>query len=434
MPACDAGFLRLGNPTMRREHMSEVDLMILPGTVLQDLRYGARMLFRNPGFTAVAVLALALGIGLNTAVFTAYKAMFARPFDARDPGEMVNLALVRDSGEVDFSFSYPDYEAYRDSVHSFRGLIAFSNEHPRLSNAGGMISQRTSAAGSLVGRLGLFPSAASNAEFASVFLVSENYFKVLGVAALRGRTFDLIGIPELVASPSVLISENYWQKRFGGDPAMLSKTIHLNDARFTIVGVTPHDFVGTSAVVPDFWLPLSLEPLVHADDNWLRNRENQCCRLFGRLAPGVTMRQAQAEMTLLADHVRTLHDPHLESAKPVTALVWPGTLLPRPLKLTPGLYLTILLIMVAAGMVLAVACANVASLQMARARSRQNELRTRLSLGASRLRIVRQLLTESALLGLVAGVLALLFTWALLRAVCGPGRQRLSRRRGHTHF
>jgi hypothetical protein len=282
MPACDAGFLRLGNPTMRREHMSEVDLMILPGTVLQDLRYGARMLFRNPGFTAVAVLALALGIGLNTAVFTAYKAMFARPFDARDPGEMVNLALVRDSGEVDFSFSYPDYEAYRDFVHSFRGLIAFSNEHPRLSNAGGMISQRTSAAGSLVGRLGLFPSAASNAEFASVFLVSENYFKVLGVAALRGRTFDLIGIPELVASPSVLISENYWQKRFGGDPAMLSKTIHLNDARFTIVGVTPHDFVGTSAVVPDFWLPLSLEPLVHADDNWLRNRENQCCRLFGR--------------------------------------------------------------------------------------------------------------------------------------------------------
>jgi len=390
--------------------------MILPETVLQDLRYGARMLRRNVGFTVVAVLALAIGIGLNTAVFTIYKGLIDRHFDARNPDDMVNLALIRESGDIDFSFSYPDYEAYRDSAHSFSGLIAFTTEHPRLSNAGGLISQRTSAAGSLVGRLGLLPSMASNAEFANVYVVSENYFKVLGVAALRGRTFDSIGIRELVASPAVLITENYWQRRFGSDPAMLGRTILLNTARFTIVGVTPHNFVGTSAVVPDFWLPLRLQPLLHPDDNSLRDRENQRCRLFGRLAPGVSQRQAQAEMTLLADHVRTLHDPHSESAKPVTALVWPGTLLPRPLKLTPGPYLAIRLIMVAAGMVLAVACANVASLQMARARSRQNELLTRLSLGASRLRIVRQLLTESALLGLVSGVMALLFTWALLRA------------------
>ena len=389
--------------------------MILPETVLQDLRYGVRMLCRNPGFTAVAVFALTLGIGLNTAVFTAYKGLVARPLDARDPSEMVNLALVRNSGDVVSDFSYPDYEAYRESAHCFSGVIAFRSEHPRLSNAGGIISQRTSAAGSLVGRLGLLPSAATNAEFASVFVVSENYFKVLGVAALRGRTFDSIAIPDLVASPSVLISENYWQKRFGGDPAMLGKTIRLNDASFTVVGITPHDFVGTTAVVPDFWLPLSLEPLLHADGNWLRNRENQCCRLFARLAPGVSIDQAQAAMTLLADHLRTLHDPRSEWAKPATLLVWQATLLPRPLKFTPGLQLTVLLIMAAAGMVLVVACANVASLQMARARSRQNELRTRLSVGASRPRIIRQLLTESALLGVVSGALALLFTWALLR-------------------
>ena len=386
--------------------------MIAPGTILQDLRYGARMLFRNPGFTAVAVLALAIGIGLNTAVFTAYKAMLARPLDARNPGEMVNLALIRDSGAADFSFSYPDYEAYRDSVHSFSGVIAFNPEHMRLSNAGGIISQQTSAAGSLAGRLGLLPSVTSNAEFASVWVVSENYFKVLGAAALRGRTFDSMGIPELVASPSVLISEDCWRGRFGGDPAVLGKTIRLNAAPVTIVGITPHGFVGTSVGEPAFWLPVSLEPLVHADDDWLRNRENQFCRLFARLAPGISIRQAQAEMNVLADHLRTQHDPHSESAKPAAVLVWPGSPFPRPLKLMPGL----LLIMVAAGMVLVVACANVASLQMARARSRQNELRTRLSLGASRLRIVRQLLTESALLGLVAGVVALMFTWALLRA------------------
>ena len=196
---------------------------------------------------------------------------------------------------------------------------------------------------------------------------------------------------------------------------MLGKTIRLDGAAVTIAGITPHDFVGTAIGAPDFWLPLSLEPLVHGDENWLRDRENLRFRLFGRLASGVRINRAQAEMTTVADHLRTLHDPHSDSAKPATVLVWPGSPFPLPLKLYPGLTLTILLIMAAAGMVLAVACANVGSLQLARARSRQNELHTRLSLGASRLRVIRQLLTESALLGLLAGALAFVFTWALLK-------------------
>ncbi len=376
--------------------------MVLRGEGLfQDLRYGFRQLRRNAGFTTVAVFALALGIGVNTAVFTAYKAMVARTIDARDPSAIVNLALVRDSGAADFSFSYPDYEAYRDSVRSFSGLIAFSLEQMRISDAGGVVSQRSSAG--------------SKAEFASVFAVSENYFKVLGIATLRGRSFDSIGVPELMASPSVLISENYWEKRYARDPAVLGKTVRLNGAAVQIAGITPHDFAGTGVSVPDFWLPLSLEPLVHADSNWLRDRENLRYRLFGRLAPGVSMSQARAEMTLVADRLRTLHDAHSELAKHATVLVWPGSLFPLPLTFFRGLTLAILFIMAAAGMVLVVACANVGSLQLARARSRQNELHTRLSLGASRLRIIRQLLTESALLGVVAGMLALLFTWALLK-------------------
>ena len=232
---------------------------------------------------------------------------------------------------------------------------------------------------------------------------------------MRGRTFVAGESAKLSASPPALISENYWQRRFGGDPAILGKTIRLNRIAFTIVGITPHNFVGTTVEAPDFWIPLNFEPLVHPDDNWLRNRESLCCRIFARLAPGVSIDQAQAEMTLLAGQLRTLHDPHSDLGKVTKAVISPGSPFPYPLH--GGMEYAILLIMAAVGMVLVIACANVASLQLARAASRQSELGMRMSLGASRSRIIRQLLTESALLGLVAGAVALLFSWAFLQVV-----------------
>jgi macrolide transport system ATP-binding/permease protein len=381
-------------------------------TVLQDLRYGARTLLRSARFTAVSILALALGIGVNTAVFTAYRAFVVRPLDARDPGTMVNVALRLQSGVTSARFSYPDYEAYRDHLHSFSGVIAFAIEQLRLTGADGIRSQRSSEDGSAMRRLGLLPPAANNAEFAATFMVSENYLSVLGVTALGGRPFESIGLPELSASPAVLISENYWQRRFAGDPAVLGKTVRLNGAAFTIAGITPHNFIGTSVAVPDFWLPLSLEPLVHRESRRLRDRDDQFCRVFGRLAPGVGMTQAQAETTLLASQLRTLHDPHSDLSKDVTALISPGS--PFPGEMNAGLRLAIVLIMVGAGMVLVIACANAASLQLARATTRQQELGMRLSLGASRPRLIRQLLTESALIGLLAGGIALPLTWALM--------------------
>src|SRR5262249_5441593 len=160
-----------------------------------------------PWSTAVTILSLALGIGVNTAVFTAHEAFVDRPLDARSPSELVNIALRRDSGSAEYAFSYPDYEAYRESVRGFSGLIAFRPGRVTLSSAGGMVDQRTSYQRSPIARL--MAPGASNAEFAQVFIVSDNYFRVLGVSALHGRTFEPGNTAE---SPSVLVSENYWRR------------------------------------------------------------------------------------------------------------------------------------------------------------------------------------------------------------------------------
>ncbi len=406
-------------------------MFVSGNTILQDLKYGFRTLGRTPWASTIIVFSLALGIGVNTAVFTAYRAFVARQIDARNPAEIVNIALLRDSGVAEYSFSNPDYETYRDSVRAFGGggaggggLIAFRPMRVTLSNAGGTINQRAAFQGSALGRLGLFAPAANNAEFAQVYAVSDNYFEVLGVAALHGRTLSTARqtTPATASAepPGVLISANYWQRRFGGDPSFLGKTVHLNGVAVTVIGVTPRDFVGTGVATPAFWLPLSLEPQLNADPNWLHDRENRKYRLFGRLAPGVTLAQATAEVSVVADHLRTLHAAATtanaaESAKPATVLVWPGSPFPLPLSHYPGLTLSILLIMAGAAMVLAVAAANAGSLQLAQARSRETELRTRLSLGATRSRIIRQLLTENALIGIFAGILAIFFSWAFLK-------------------
>jgi predicted permease len=385
--------------------------------LMQDLRYGARTLRKSPGFTLTAILTLGLGIGVSDVAFTAYKAFFERTIDAREPTNMASLAMVLHSGATDPYFSYPDYEAYRDHLQSFSGLLAEGRSDPlSVSGAGAIVRQSSAANGSLAEKLGLIPFSTSHKELATAMMVSENYFSVLGVAPRYGRAFGDAGEP--TAAATVLISENYWERRFGGDRAVLGQTIRLNGVAFTVAGITPQDFVGAGTDVADFWLPISAEALLHPDAHALIDREARSLRLLGRLAPGVSIEQAQIETNLLANRLSGLHDPHTDWGKPVTAFLWPGSPYPLPIsRMAAGLRYAILLVMVAVGLVLVIACANVASLQLARATSRQNELCVRLSLGASRLRLVRQLLTESALLGLLAGAAALFLSWPLIKAL-----------------
>ncbi len=407
--------LRFGNPTLWRERITELDLILLPQTVWQDLRFGTRILLRQWGLTLTAILALALGIGISTAAFSAYKALFARRLDARHPETMTNLAVILHTGVTEPVFSYPDYLSYRDHAHSFTGVIATSlPQFLPIRTPGGVTVQHNQGEGSLVGRLGLL-AGTSNDERALTLFVSENFFSVLGAQAIRGRVFRQQDSSHLAASPTVLISGNYWQRKFNSDPSIVGTKVFLNGAPFTIIGVTPVNFVGTYVAAPDFWVPLRLEPLVHPQENWLTDRDKIRCHLHARLAPGVTLHQAQSEMSLLADRLRALHHTQSDWAQPLHAVVWPGSPFPIPPSQNRNVVLALLLVALAVALVLIVACANVAGLQLARASARHNELSMRLSLGASRLRLMRQLLTESALLAVIAGALAFLFSWAFLQ-------------------
>ena len=405
---------RFGNPGRWKEKMREIDVFTLPETVWQDIRFAARMLAKHRGFTAVAILALGLGIGVNTAIFTVYKSFLLRPLDASDARQMVNVSRMDYQGKYDPTFSFADYEAYRGHNHVFSGLIAAMGDEVALSGVGNAPDAGGSIGGRLASAVGFrLPSVMSGgAEFVTASIVSDNYFSVLGVKAVRGRTF---GPEDTRDAPlaAVLISENYWQRRFRGDPTLLGRSIKLNGAPFTVIGITPHDFMGTNVNVPNFWIPMRKQELLRPGSNILHDRENACCRMYGRLAPGTRLSEAQAEMNLLAEQLRSQHAPHSDASKPVTIQLYPGSPFGRDLE--AGLQFAVALIMWAVGMVLLIACANLASLQLARAAARQSEMGIRLSLGASRGRLIRQLLTESALLGLLAGMVSLFMTWWILR-------------------
>lgn len=349
-------------------------------TFFQDLRFGARLLRRNPGFTAAAVLTLGLGMGANTTIFSWINSVLLNPVQgAAEPERLVQVAQTF-RGQGPNSLSYPDYVDYRD--------------RSRLLSIAGRDDQAVHLA----------VDGAPERVWAE--LVSGNFFDVLGVRAALGRTF----IPDDNRAPGaaaiVVISHGLWQRRFAGDPAVVNRAVDINGTPFTIVGVTPRGFQGSqTALAYDIWIPMTMQPVVVPGGNRLEDRDHHWMTAFGRLAPGATVAQAHAELEAITRDIGTeygqQHDDVGASVRLLRDASSGAVVMLRPV---------LLALAIVAAVVLLIACANIANLMIARGTSRSHEIAIRLSIGASRWRVVRQLLTESVLIAVGGGIVALVIT------------------------
>ena len=387
----------------KQAHRDERSLLWMEQTV-QDLRYAVRMLAKSPGFAAVAILTLALGIGANTAIFSVIDAVMLRALPAEDPQRLVifswsshhdpKLSEHSDYGDCDSkdetkecSFSVPFYKALRSRANTFSGVAAF--------------------AGPLdVGLSGNGPANIARGEF-----VSGDYFSTVGAKTVLGRSLSPADDAP-TASPAIVLDYGYWQRVFGADPSAVGRTVRLNNVDVAIVGVAEPGFKSlTPGKSQDFFMPFSLANRVRSE--WWRTKERLSnpaswwVVVAGRLKPGISIAQAQADATII------FHAEVLRAAKPIFSAGDAPTLrlLPAQEALngeSSQIAAMLELIMTAVGFVLLIACANVAGLILARSANRQKELAVRQTLGAGRARIVRQLMTESLLLATTGGGLGIL--------------------------
>jgi macrolide transport system ATP-binding/permease protein len=358
--------------------------------LMQDLRFGLRMLRKNPGSTVIAVLALALGSGVNTAILSAVNGFVMRPLPAEKPAELVVPYMGRKTdAQVWGKFSHPNYADLREQNKSFSELCAW------MGTSAGISSSESRTAGDN-----------ERTEVIWGELVSGNYFDVMGVKPLLGRAF----LPEEDRTPNthpvVVLSQALWHQRFQANAAIVGQTVYLNGLPFTVIGIMPEAFLGAEFYLRKaFWAPLMMAQKFGRRAEWRTDRSYALFNLYGRLKPGVTMAQAETDLNRVADFLGQLHPREYAETKIQLKTELDG----RYEDSTRLLRYGGLLALCVAALVLLLACANVANLMLARTRTRAKEIGIRLALGASRWRIVRQLLTESVLLAACSGALG----WAL---------------------
>ena len=360
----------------------------LMDSLLQDVRYALRILRKSPGFTAVSVMTLALGIVGTTLVFNAYNATVWQPLPAKDPQRLAILDRHYRKGGDTQQFSAAEYRRMREHTQFFSGVAAEGGYDTVLAEMPSLQSGKREEPGQ-----------------ALIKLVSDNYFDVLGVGASAGR---VLSGGDRGSEPVAVLSYSSWHRRFRNDPAVLGKTVLIYGAAVTIVGITSPDFVGSGdpPIPPDFWIPMSSEAVIEPQRS-TRSQDEEWMRVFGRLKPGATAAQAESELTALEQQAEK--DRGIESvtaaivAGPAFYFVEPGN---------PQFRAMAALLLASFSMVLLVACANMANFFMARAARRRREMAVRTALGASRVRILRQLLTEGILLGLAGGAVSVFAaTW-----------------------
>ena len=353
-------------------------------TLLKDIRYGIRMLLKNPGVTLVAIITLALGIGANTAIFSAVSAFLMRPLSAPNAGELIRPLEISDDRGVTDEMSYPDFLDYRNQATSFTGLSA----EDMLQVAIDSENQNDVIWGQVV---------------------SANYFDVLQITPAMGRGFLPDEDKVVGANPVVVLSHSFWQRRLNSDPNIVGKPVQLNNRAYQVIGVAPETFLGTKfALALDFWVPVSMADELRRNPGILKERGSHWMNVIGRLKPGVSIAQASAEMSAIAARLNQAYPDNranTTTAKVMTEVEGRFEDDSAVFKSAGAIAMAIV------GLILLIACANVANLMLARAAARRKEIGIRLALGANRARLIRQLLTESMLLSVLGGGLGLLLAF-----------------------